>query len=149
MTDDCIELPDAKTGGRVVPLGPEARAVLASLPRRDDNPWDRPQTPRGQGTKSLCDGGRRLQSGYALPPAPVTVPSRSSRNLTLITAPQTPSPPPALCRLRYDFEVHGELCVITAQPLFGSFHVGTKALQGQPKLSRMVRNDQMHDLVRN
>ena len=39
VTDDCIELPDAKTGGRVVPLGPEARAVLASLPRRDDNPW--------------------------------------------------------------------------------------------------------------
>lgn len=37
--DDCIELPDAKTGGRVVPLGPEARAVLAALPREDGNPW--------------------------------------------------------------------------------------------------------------
>ena len=36
---DCIELPDAKTGGRVVPLGPEARAVLAALPREDGNPW--------------------------------------------------------------------------------------------------------------
>ena len=36
---DCIELPDAKTGGRVVPLGPEARAVLAALPRDPDNPW--------------------------------------------------------------------------------------------------------------
>ena len=36
---DCIELPDGKTGGRVVPLGPEARDVLAALPRDDDNPW--------------------------------------------------------------------------------------------------------------
>ena len=36
---DVIELPDAKTGGRVVPLGPEARAVLAAIPRAADNPW--------------------------------------------------------------------------------------------------------------
>ena len=36
---DCIELPDAKTGGRVVPIGPEARAVLSAIPREDDNPW--------------------------------------------------------------------------------------------------------------
>ena len=35
VKDDCIELPDAKTGGRAVPLGPEARAVLADLPRED------------------------------------------------------------------------------------------------------------------
>ena len=39
LKDDYIELPDAKTGGRVVPLGPEARAILAGLPREDDNPW--------------------------------------------------------------------------------------------------------------
>ena len=39
VKDDCIELPDAKSGGRIVPLGPEARAVLADLPRDDDNPW--------------------------------------------------------------------------------------------------------------
>ena len=39
VKDDYIELPDAKTGGRVVPLGPEARAILAGLPRQDDNPW--------------------------------------------------------------------------------------------------------------
>ena len=38
VKDDCIELHDAKTGGRVVPLGPEARAVLADLPREDGNP---------------------------------------------------------------------------------------------------------------
>ena len=39
VTNDCIELPDAKTGGRVVPLGPEARAVLSAIPRDEDNPW--------------------------------------------------------------------------------------------------------------
>ena len=39
LKDDYIELPDAKTGGRVVPLGPEARAILAGLSREDDNPW--------------------------------------------------------------------------------------------------------------
>ena len=39
VKEDCIELPDAKTGGRVVPLGPEARAVLADLPREEGNPW--------------------------------------------------------------------------------------------------------------
>lgn len=36
---ECIELPDTKTGGRAVPLGPEARAVLDGLPREADNPW--------------------------------------------------------------------------------------------------------------
>ena len=36
---DRIHLPDAKTGGRVVPLGPEARAVLSAIPRDEDNPW--------------------------------------------------------------------------------------------------------------
>ena len=39
VRDGCIELPDAKTGGRAVPLGPEARAVLAALSREDGNPW--------------------------------------------------------------------------------------------------------------
>ena len=39
VKDDCIELPDAKTGGRVVPLGPEARAVLANIARDKDSPW--------------------------------------------------------------------------------------------------------------
>ena len=39
VKDDCIELRDTKTGGRVVPLGPEARAVLSAIPRDEDNPW--------------------------------------------------------------------------------------------------------------
>ena len=39
VKNDCIELPDAKTGGRVVPLGPEASAVLSAIPRDEDNPW--------------------------------------------------------------------------------------------------------------
>lgn len=36
---DCIDLPDAKTGARTVPLGPEARAVLDAIPREPGNPW--------------------------------------------------------------------------------------------------------------
>ncbi len=39
VKEDCIELPDAKTGGRAVPLGPEARAVLDAIPREDGSPW--------------------------------------------------------------------------------------------------------------
>ena len=35
---DCIELPDAKTGGRTVPLGPEARALLAAPAPRGGQP---------------------------------------------------------------------------------------------------------------
>ncbi len=37
--EDAVKLRDAKTGGRVVPLGPEARAILSSLPREEGNPW--------------------------------------------------------------------------------------------------------------
>ena len=39
VKEDHIQLPDSKTGKRIVPLGPEARAVLAAIPRQDDNPW--------------------------------------------------------------------------------------------------------------
>ena len=39
VSAEAIELPDAKTGGRAVPLGPEARAVLAAIPREPGNPW--------------------------------------------------------------------------------------------------------------
>ena len=39
VTADAIELPDAKTGGRAVPLGPGARAVLDSIPRTAGCPW--------------------------------------------------------------------------------------------------------------
>ena len=39
VTADAIELPDAKTDGRAVPLGPGARAVLDSIPRTAGCPW--------------------------------------------------------------------------------------------------------------
>ncbi len=39
VKEDCVELPDAKTGGRVVLLGPEAQALLSAIPRAKDNPW--------------------------------------------------------------------------------------------------------------
>ena len=38
VKDDCIDLPDAKTRGRVVPFGPAARTVMANLPREEDHP---------------------------------------------------------------------------------------------------------------
>ena len=34
-----FRVPDAKTGGWIVPLGPKARADLAGLRHQDDNPW--------------------------------------------------------------------------------------------------------------
>ncbi len=55
---DCIELPDAKTGGRAVPLGPEARAVLDGIPREAGNPWV--ITGRRRGTR-LADLQRPWQ----------------------------------------------------------------------------------------
>ena len=39
VKEDHIDLPDSKTGGRIVPLGPEARTVLAAIPREENNPW--------------------------------------------------------------------------------------------------------------
>ena len=39
IKDACIELTDAKTEGWIISLSPEARAVLADLPREDGNPW--------------------------------------------------------------------------------------------------------------
>ena len=34
-----LRLREGKTGGRVVPLAPEARTILWSLPHANDNPW--------------------------------------------------------------------------------------------------------------
>ena len=34
-----LHLPDAKTGGRAVPLAPSAVRLLQSLPHDEDNPW--------------------------------------------------------------------------------------------------------------
>ena len=34
-----LRLRDGEAGGRVVPLGPEARAMQADLPREGGNPW--------------------------------------------------------------------------------------------------------------
>ena len=39
VKEDCIELPDAKTGSRAVALSPMARQVLTASPRRPDDPW--------------------------------------------------------------------------------------------------------------
>jgi integrase len=34
-----LSLPDSKTGAKLIPLGPPARAVLVAAPRLDDNPY--------------------------------------------------------------------------------------------------------------
>ena len=47
VKDDCIELPDAKTGGRVVPLGPEARAILAGPAPRGGQSLGHPRQAAG------------------------------------------------------------------------------------------------------
>ena len=66
VKDDCIELPDAKTGGRVVPLGPEARAVLAGLSREDDNPWVISGRLPGSHITDLQKPWRRIRARAAL-----------------------------------------------------------------------------------
>jgi integrase len=44
----CLNLPDSKTGAKVVPLGAPALRLLAALPRQDDNPYVLP-AERGDG----------------------------------------------------------------------------------------------------
>ncbi|MBO9399090.1 tyrosine-type recombinase/integrase [Shimia sp. R9_2] len=39
ITDRGMELPDSKTGARLIPLPQAARAILSALPRRPDNPY--------------------------------------------------------------------------------------------------------------
>ena len=66
VKDDYIELPDAKTGGRVVPLGPEARAILAGLSRADDNPWVIPGRLPGSHITDLQKPWRRIRARAGL-----------------------------------------------------------------------------------
>ncbi len=66
VREDCIELPDSKTGGRVVPLGPEARDLLASLPRDDDNPWVIAGRLKGSHLTDLQHPWRRIRKRAGL-----------------------------------------------------------------------------------
>ena len=66
VKDDCIELRDAKTGGRVVPLGPEACAVLADVPREDGNPWVIRGRLPGSHITDLQKPWRRIRAGAGL-----------------------------------------------------------------------------------
>ena len=66
VKEDCIELPGAKTGGRVVPLGPEARAVLKGLAREDDNPWVITGIPPGSHLTDLQRPWRRIRARAGL-----------------------------------------------------------------------------------
>ncbi len=63
---DCIELRDSKTGGRVVPLGPEARDLLAALPRDEDNPWVIAGRLKGSHLTDLQHPWRRIRKRAGL-----------------------------------------------------------------------------------
>jgi len=39
VRDNCLMLPDSKTGAKKVYIGPEAKHLLDNLPRKDDNPY--------------------------------------------------------------------------------------------------------------
>ena len=64
--DECIELSDANTGGRVVPLEPEARAVLVDLPREDGNPCVIRGKLSGSQITDLQRPWRRIRAGSDL-----------------------------------------------------------------------------------
>ena len=66
VREDCIELRDGKTGGRVVPLGPEARDLLAALPRDDDNPWVIAGRLKGSHLTDLQHPWRRIRKRAGL-----------------------------------------------------------------------------------
>lgn len=61
LTGGCLRLPSSKTGRRVVPLGAPALAVLAGLPRREDNPFVLPGRSPGGHYVGLEKAWRRLR----------------------------------------------------------------------------------------
>ena len=66
VNDDCIELPDAKTGGRVVPLGPEARAVLSAISRDEEQSLGHLGSPPGSHLTDLQRPWRRIRKQAGL-----------------------------------------------------------------------------------
>jgi len=66
ITEFGIELPDSKTGARRIPLPPEARAVLASLPRTVGNPFVIEGKLAGTHITDLERPWRRIREGAGL-----------------------------------------------------------------------------------
>ena len=67
VKDDCIELPDAKTGGRVVPLGPEARLFVGGPAPRERQSLDHRRQgaglPHHRSTEALASHLRASRAG--------------------------------------------------------------------------------------
>ena len=62
-----LRLPDAKTGGRAVPLAPSAVRLLESLPRDEDNPWVIAGKKRDSYLTDLQHPWRRIRERAELP----------------------------------------------------------------------------------
>ena len=62
-----LKLPDTKTGGRAIPLAPAAVRLLATLPRKRDNPWVVPGRFRGAHLVGLQHPWQRIRERAGLP----------------------------------------------------------------------------------
>lgn len=62
----CIRLPESKTGAKVVPLGPPALEILATIPRLEDNPYVCPGVKPGQHLVGLPRAWARIQKRAGL-----------------------------------------------------------------------------------
>ena len=59
--EDAINLPDTKSGARLVPLSPAAARVLTRLPRIEGNPWVIPGTKPGRHLPDLNHYSERVR----------------------------------------------------------------------------------------
>lgn len=66
VTDTHLELPDTKTGARMVPLPPAARSILDDLPRLKNNPYVIVGEIEGQQVQDLEKPWRRIRKSAGL-----------------------------------------------------------------------------------
>lgn len=66
VTATHLELPDSKTGARMIPLPPEARRILKALRREDDNPYVIVGDVAGQQMQDLEKPWRRIRRSAGL-----------------------------------------------------------------------------------
>lgn len=66
VRDNCLMLPDSKTGAKKVYIGPEAKDVLNKLPRKDDNPYVIAGINPGEPMNDLQKPWRRIRKRAGL-----------------------------------------------------------------------------------
>ncbi|MEQ9111965.1 MAG: tyrosine-type recombinase/integrase [Rhodospirillaceae bacterium] len=66
VTDTHLELPDSKTGARMIPLPPQARRILESITREEDNPYVIVGEVSGQQYNDLEKPWRRIRTSAEL-----------------------------------------------------------------------------------